>query len=75
MDDPQVIRATLDAAGLDGTHMLERIGEQRVKDALIKNTENSVARGTFGAPTFYVGDEIFFGKDSLGDVEAAIAAS
>ena len=75
MDDPQVIRATLDAAGLDGAQMLEQIGEQRVKDALIKNTESSVARGTFGAPTFYVGDEIFFGKDSLGDVEAAITAS
>ena len=74
MDDAEVIRATLDAAGLDGTQLLASIQEQSVKEALIKATENSVARGTFGAPTFYVGDEIFFGKDSLGAVEEAIAA-
>jgi len=74
MDDAEVIRATLDAAGLDGSQLLASIQEQSVKEALIKATENSVARGTFGAPTFYVGDEIFFGKDSLGAVEEAIVA-
>ena len=73
MDDAEVIRATLDAAGLDGTQLLASIQEQSVKEALIKATENSVARGTFGAPTFYVGDEIFFGKDKLRDVEQEIA--
>jgi 2-hydroxychromene-2-carboxylate isomerase len=72
MDDPEVIRATLDAAGLDGQATLARIGTQEVKDTLVKNTEGSVARGTFGAPTFYVGEEIFFGKDSLGAVEEEI---
>jgi 2-hydroxychromene-2-carboxylate isomerase len=51
---------------------LARIGAQDIKDALIKNTESSVARGTFGAPTFYVGEAIFFGKDSLGAVEEEI---
>ena len=75
MDDAEVIRATLDAAGLDGQGTLARINEPAVKDTLLKNTENSVARGTFGAPTFYVGDEIFFGKDSLGAVEEEIAAT
>jgi 2-hydroxychromene-2-carboxylate isomerase len=75
MDDPEVIRATLDAAGLDGQGTLAQIQEQVVKDTLLKNTESSVARGTFGAPTFYVGDEIFFGKDSLGAVEEEIAAT
>jgi len=75
MDDAEVIRATLDAAGLDGHGTLARINEPAVKDTLLKNTENSVARGTFGAPTFYVGDEIFFGKDSLGAVEEEIAAT
>jgi len=74
MDDPEVIRAVLDAAGLDGARTLARIQEQDVKDRLLKNTEGSVARGTFGAPTVFVGDEIFFGKDSLGDVEDEIAA-
>jgi 2-hydroxychromene-2-carboxylate isomerase len=40
-----------------------------------KNTERSVERGTFGSPTFFVGDEIFFGKDRLRDVEEMILAT
>ncbi len=75
MDDPDVIRAALDAAGLDGARTLARIQEQEVKDKLLKNTEASVARGTFGAPTFFVGEEIFFGKDRLRDVEEEIVAA
>jgi 2-hydroxychromene-2-carboxylate isomerase len=74
MDDPQVIRAELDAAGLDGARTLARIQEQDVKDKLLKNTEATVARGTFGTPTFYVGEEIYFGKDKLRDVEEDILA-
>lgn len=74
MDDPEVIRTALDAAGLDGTGMLDRIQQQDIKDRLLKNTEASVARGTFGAPTFFVGTEIFFGKDKLRDVEDEIEA-
>ena len=46
-----------------------------VKDRLFKNTEDTVARGTFGSPTFFVGDEIFFGKDRLRDVEDEIEAA
>jgi len=74
MDDPEAIRAALDQAGLDGARMLVRIQEQEVKDKLLKNTESSVARGTFGAPTFFVGEEIFFGKDRLREVEEEIVA-
>jgi 2-hydroxychromene-2-carboxylate isomerase len=74
MDDPEVIRAELDAAGLDGARTLARIQEQDVKDRLLKNTEATVARGTFGTPTIYVGEEIFFGKDKLRDVEEEILA-
>jgi 2-hydroxychromene-2-carboxylate isomerase len=74
MDDAEIIRAALDAAGLDGARTLARIQEQGVKDRLVKNTEASVARGTFGTPTFFVGDEMFFGKDRLRDVEEEIAA-
>ncbi len=74
MDDAEVIRAALDAAGLDGARTLARIQEQEVKDRLLRNTEGSVARGTFGTPTFFVGDEMFFGKDRLCDVEEEIAA-
>ena len=75
MDDAEVIKATLDAAGLDGARTLARIQDQAVKDKLLKNTEATVARGTFGAPTFFVGNEIFFGKDKLRDVEEHIEAA
>jgi 2-hydroxychromene-2-carboxylate isomerase len=75
MDDPAVIRAALDASGLDGAHTLERIQDPAVKERLLRNTEESVARGTFGAPTFFVGGEIFFGKERLREVEDAILSS
>jgi len=75
MDDPEVIRAAFDGAGLNGVRTLQRIQDEAVKDRLLKNTEGSVARGTFGSPTFFVGEEIFFGKDRLGDVEEAIEAA
>jgi 2-hydroxychromene-2-carboxylate isomerase len=74
MDDPEVIESALDAAGLDGAHTLTRIQDQAVKDKLLENTQATVARGTFGAPTFFVSDEIFFGKDKLADVEEEIEA-
>jgi 2-hydroxychromene-2-carboxylate isomerase len=48
------------------------VQEQEVKQALLDNTTRSVERGTFGSPTFFVGDEIFFGKDRLCDVEEMI---
>ncbi|KAB7738600.1 2-hydroxychromene-2-carboxylate isomerase [Parvibaculum sedimenti] len=72
MDDADVIREVLDAGGLDGARILARIQDQDVKDTLLSNTSASVERGTFGAPTFYVADEIFFGKDRLRDVEEEI---
>ena len=73
MDDPQVAAAALHQAGLDGARLIARTQESEVKERLLKNTEASVARGTFGSPTFFVGDEIFFGKDRLRDVEEEIA--
>ena len=75
MDDPEVIRAALDASGLDGAAMLARIEDPAVKQRLPHTPERSVARGTFGSPTFFVGDEIWFGKDRLRDVEEAILAA
>lgn len=72
MDDAEVIRAALDAGGLDGAHIMARIQDTDVKEKLIANTSASVERGSFGAPTFYVGNEIFFGKDRLRDVEEEI---
>ncbi len=73
MDDGEVVAAALDRAGFDGGAILEGIQDQSVKDELLANTTASVDRGTFGSPTFFVGDEIFFGKDRLDEVEAEIA--
>ncbi|MGN6467468.1 MAG: 2-hydroxychromene-2-carboxylate isomerase [Rhizobiaceae bacterium] len=72
MDDPAVAGRVLDAAGLDGRAILEHTQDQGIKDRLIANTENVVERGVFGIPTFFVGDEMFFGKDRLVQVEEEI---
>lgn len=69
MDDPEVIGSTLDLAGFNGRHILSRISEQPIKDKLLHNTQGSVERGSFGSPTFFVGDEMFWGKDRLTDLE------
>ena len=72
MDDPAVVGAALTGSGFDAAALLARTQDAAVKDRLLKNTEDSVARGTFGCPTFFVGREIFFGKDRLRDVEEEI---
>lgn len=69
MDDPEVVRSVLDDAGLDGAALLAATQDPEVKAELVANTEAAVARGVFGVPTFFVGDEMFFGKDRLGQVE------
>ena len=72
LDDPETIRGALDSSGFDGAALLRRAEDQEVKDRLRANTEASVAAGAFGSPTFFVGDEMFFGKDRLRDVEEAV---
>ena len=74
MDDAEVIKDALTQSGLDPA-LVERAQAPEVKAKLIANTEAAVARGVFGAPTFFVGDEMFFGKDKLRDVEEALAAA
>jgi 2-hydroxychromene-2-carboxylate isomerase len=69
MDEPEVIRAVLEENGFDARRLLERAQSPEVKQELVRNTEASVARGTFGSPTFFVGEEMFFGKDQLRDAE------
>jgi 2-hydroxychromene-2-carboxylate isomerase len=75
MSDADIAATVLQEAGLDGARLLARTQEPEVKERLLKNTEATVARGTFGSPTFFVGDEIFFGKDKLRDVEEEIVAA
>ena len=72
LDEPAVIAATIAKAGLDADQIMTLAQTPEVKAKLIANTEASVARGTFGSPTFFIGDEIWFGKDSLRDLEEAI---
>ncbi len=72
MDDPAIIAAALAESGLDAESVMARAQTQAVKDQLRNNTEHAVARGVFGSPSFFVGDELYFGKDRLGDVEAEI---
>ena len=73
MDDPEVIATFLSANGFDGPAILARTQEPEIKAKLIANTEAAVARGVFGIPTFFVGSEMFFGKDRLAQVEEALA--
>lgn len=69
MDDLEVAAAALSSSGLDGKALLTRAQEPDVKAKLIANTEDAVQRGAFGSPTFFVGQEMFFGKEQLRDVE------
>jgi 2-hydroxychromene-2-carboxylate isomerase len=75
LDDPAVLRAALLESGLDAERFAALVQDADVKARLLDNTERSVERGTFGSPTFFVGDEIFFGKDRLRDVQEMILAS
>jgi 2-hydroxychromene-2-carboxylate isomerase len=75
MDDPNIVRGVLDAAGFDSARWFELIQSPPVKDELLHNTERSVERGTFGSPTFFVDGEIFFGKDRLREVEEMITGN
>jgi 2-hydroxychromene-2-carboxylate isomerase len=74
LDDPEVIRAALLASGLPADPLLARAADPDVKQELLANTEDSVARGVFGSPSFFVDSELFFGKDRLREVEEEIEA-
>ena len=69
MDDPDVIKEALTESGFDAERLMEQMQDPEIKAQLISNTEEAVNRGTFGIPTFFVGEEIFFGKDTLWQVE------
>lgn len=74
MDDPEVVSGVLTEAGLDSGAILAATQDAEVKAELLANTERAAARGAFGIPTFFVGDEMFFGKERLGQVEEALTA-
>jgi 2-hydroxychromene-2-carboxylate isomerase len=72
MGDPAVIAETLTQIGLDPAAFMAMIGDDEIKAALVKNTEEAVSRGVFGAPTFFVGDQMFFGQDRMVFVKEAL---
>ena len=74
LDDQDTLARRIDAAGLDAEKLLAAAETSPVKQKLIDNTAQAVARGAFGIPTFFVDDDMFFGKERLGQVEEAVEA-
>jgi 2-hydroxychromene-2-carboxylate isomerase len=72
MDDPVVVADVLAAAGLPAKDLTALAQDQAIKDRLAANTARAVAQGVFGSPSFLVGEALYFGKDRLDEVEAAI---
>ena len=75
MDDPAVIKAALTESELDADALIAAAQTPEVKQGLMNNTEEAVTRGAFGSPTFFAGKEMFFGKNTLGEVEEEILRS
>jgi 2-hydroxychromene-2-carboxylate isomerase len=73
MDDPEVAMKALISSGLDAAKLFARAQEPDVKAKLIENTQSAVERGAFGSPTFFVGKEMFFGKEQLREVEELVS--
>ena len=73
MDDPEVAAGALTSSGLEGAKLLARAQQADVKAKLIANTQAAVERGAFGSPTFFVGKEMFFGKEQLREVEELVS--
>lgn len=72
LDDKEVLAGRVDSAGLDSANLLGAAQTDPIKQKLADNTAAAVGRGVFGIPTFFVGEEMFFGKDRLGQVEEAV---
>ena len=75
MGDPEIVRQVLDSAGLNSAALLALADDPHVKAELMANTEAAAKRGAFGVPTFFVGEEMFWGKERLEQVEAALTKS
>ena len=75
MDDPEVAMKALAASGLDAAKLFARAQGPDVKAKLIETTQSAVDRGAFGAPTFFVGKEMFFGKEQLREVEELVSSA
>src|SRR5260370_34275339 len=72
MDDLEIFRNAFISSGMDIDRLIARAQQDDVKKKLSEDTTDAVNRGAFGSPTFFVGEEMFFGKDQLRDVEESI---
>ena len=75
MGDPEVAAGVWQSAGLDAAGLAEAIQTQPVKDALLQNTQQAADRGAFGVPTFFVGDQMFFGKERIIQIEQMLQSN
>jgi len=73
MDDPEVILSAFKESGLDADRLISQIQEPNIKTKLITNTEEAVQRGAFGIPTFFIDEEMYFGKDTLWQIEEKVS--
>ena len=72
--DTEVLGKILQDGGFDPEDLLARTQDPAIKQALIDNTENAVARGAFGIPTMYVDGEMYFGKERLGQIDEQLSS-
>jgi len=75
VSDPKVVESALTDAGLDGDRLVQAAGTQPIKDELRTRTDEAIARGLFGVPSFVVGDQLFWGQDRLHFVEQALKSA
>lgn len=73
ISQPDVLAQVLTGAGLDGEDLVAATQTPEIKQALMEATQSCVDRGAFGLPTFFLGDEIYFGKDRVWQIEQAVS--
>jgi len=74
LGDPAIFKTALETAGLDADKLVALTQNQHIKAALIASTEEAVGRGAFGAPTMFLGEEMFFGQDRMDFIEERLKA-
>lgn len=73
MSDPEIYKKAMSSSGFNGSDLLEKSQIQDVKDRLMENTKQAVEKGAFGTPTFFVQDQIFYGKERLHQIEKLLS--
>ncbi len=74
LGNEKILAQILANAGVNADDLMSDISDQSIKDELKENTQDAIQRGVFGAPTFFVGGEMFFGNDRLDFIREALAS-